>query len=557
MAKEDDAALKRILFIEERQAALIKAAESLQSSLLGRLIAVVEEIRKSPDPAIDKVFDTFTRNEASTVVGQFAKDIMSIGGLNAEYFGSILDLPARDYKAIQANANDYLLKRFGLGRDGRPVRNGFLESFITDPTVRRAVKQYAYKTKGSGVGVQEFTKGLGDLLSGDSGPIVKYYKTFALDTYQQADREIQEQAAQRLNLTCFLYAGGLIKSSRAFCLSKNGKVFTRDEALAWKNLEFDGKPTNYDPLRDLGGYNCRHHKNYITDKMAIRRRPELADVLKPGSAEEQPKEVEPEVRQTPPPKLEPKADTPKVYRDQAEFEAALKDGGWSVGPLKLEKFNEHCSGVDVARIGKSTREQLEASGLGHFRMRIEPHGSGGVVFNVDAETKDRKDYFTLSRIFHVEDGLRTVEHSFLQIPKDLQGKGFTKELFGNWYQEYKAAGLDKISLHANIDVGGYAWAKYGFECDFMDSVEGVLEHAFSKSRNIKAMSAESTGAYRKMKDAFTEFYANNPVDAPFPMDVFANIKGGKELMLGSDWFGSLNLKNPERRAMWEAYLNKK
>lgn len=278
MAKEDDAALKRILYIEERQAALIKAAESLQGSLLTRLSAVVSAIQRSPDAAIDAVFDDFSRNEAAKVIGRFAKDIVGIGKLNAEYFGAVADLSDKDFKAIQSTAEDYLLKRFGLGRNGKPVRNGFLESFVTDPTLRRSVKQYAYRTKGSGAGLQEFTKGLGDLLSGQgqqAGPIVRYYKTYALDTYQQADREIQEQAAERLGMSAFLYAGGLIKSSRKFCIDKNGKVFTRDEALAWKELEFDGKPTNYDPLRDLGGYGCRHHKNYITDKMAKRRRPEL------------------------------------------------------------------------------------------------------------------------------------------------------------------------------------------------------------------------------------------------------------------------------------------
>lgn len=279
MAKEDDAATKRILYIEQRQAALIKAAESLQGSLLARLVVVADAIRKSPDAAIDAVFDDFSRNEAAKVVGQFAKDIIGIGKLNAEYFGAVADLSPKDYRAIQTTAEGYLLKRFGLGRNGKPVRNGFLESFITDPTVRRSVKQYAYKTKGSGAGLNEFTKGLGDLLKAGDGPIVKYYKTYALDTYQQADREIQEQAAERLGMSAFIYAGGLIKSSRQFCISKNGKVFTRAEALAWKNLEFDGKPTNYDPLRDLGGYGCRHHKNYITNKMAIRRRPELESVL--------------------------------------------------------------------------------------------------------------------------------------------------------------------------------------------------------------------------------------------------------------------------------------
>jgi hypothetical protein len=36
------------------------------------------------------------------------------------------------------------------------------------------------------------------------------------------------------------------------------------------------KPPNYNPIRDLGGYACRHHLNWIPYELAVMLRPDLA-----------------------------------------------------------------------------------------------------------------------------------------------------------------------------------------------------------------------------------------------------------------------------------------
>ncbi len=35
----------------------------------------------------------------------------------------------------------------------------------------------------------------------------------------------------------------------------------------------------YEPLRDMGGHRCRHSPNFISNREAISRRPELKGVL--------------------------------------------------------------------------------------------------------------------------------------------------------------------------------------------------------------------------------------------------------------------------------------
>lgn len=42
------------------------------------------------------------------------------------------------------------------------------------------------------------------------------------------------------------------------------------------------------------------------------------------------------------------------------------------------------------------------------------------------------------------------------------GKGVGKEMLASNVAFYQKMGLDAVEVHANIDVGGYAWAKYGY-----------------------------------------------------------------------------------------------
>jgi hypothetical protein len=43
-----------------------------------------------------------------------------------------------------------------------------------------------------------------------------------------------------------------------------------------------------------------------------------------------------------------------------------------------------------------------------------------------------------------------------------QGKGIGKTMLAANVRMYQKLGLDEVEVHANIDVGGYAWAKYGY-----------------------------------------------------------------------------------------------
>jgi hypothetical protein len=106
----------------------------------------------------------------------------------------------------------------------------------------------------------------------------RYYSRWTADIYSQYQRVGANEIRKDIGLRFAIYQGGLIESSRPFCEKRNGEVFHEDEIKSWVNLDFKGKPeSGYDPVTDLGGYNCRHRLDWISDELAFSLRPELKE----------------------------------------------------------------------------------------------------------------------------------------------------------------------------------------------------------------------------------------------------------------------------------------
>jgi hypothetical protein len=55
---------------------------------------------------------------------------------------------------------------------------------------------------------------------------------------------------------------------------------------------------------------------------------------------------------------------------------------------------------------------------------------------------------------------------YLDLAPSVRGQGFASEFNGYLERWYRASGVERIQVHANIDVGGYSWSAAGF--DFAD-----------------------------------------------------------------------------------------
>jgi len=172
---------------------------------------------------------------------------------------------------------------------------------------------------------------------------------------------------------------------------------------------------------------------------------------------------------------------------------------------------------------------------------------GGQVFVsgkiFDTLSGTQVGYF--KRMIYRDGDATCVYHDWLEINPHYRETGFGSTFYQHNEDTYMKMGFDKIKLQAALAVGGYVWAKLGF--DFEDS--GKRDNLLEKAEGIW----------------------ERRYDTPFPNGIkhawqLASLVGhdgfriGKESMLGSDWYGYKNLKpttNNVQVAVGDAYYNSK
>jgi hypothetical protein len=219
---------------------------------IGRLDS---ELKKVADLKGDKLLEWFFEQTQKN------------GQQNKAYFTDIVGKKGIE-KAYSLAMESILLR---LGYDGKEfIKNGLLFdlSRVTDPI--RKIKAETIKAISQGQSFFEFQKSISSFVTGgqNAGIIENHFRTNAYDTFQQIDRTISNNMAVSLDMNYAVYSEGLMTTSRKFCIDRVGKVFSRKEIESWRKLDWDGKNDNYDPLTDVGGYNCTHTLDFITDDLA-------------------------------------------------------------------------------------------------------------------------------------------------------------------------------------------------------------------------------------------------------------------------------------------------
>jgi hypothetical protein len=157
-------------------------------------------------------------------------------------------------------------------------------------------------------------------------------------------------------------------------------------------------------------------------------------------------------------------------------------------------------------------------------------------------------------------GRLLVEHDLLSIEnRDYQGNGFGTDFHMNQENYYMTHNFDRIEVHAALDVGGYMWAKMGFQWDENNPgktdvgyrVRALLEESNYSEAQIKLEPQTKT----ILKDWETRLFDDNSKNDPEPFELAAvrdpnfpnNRQVGKALMLNSNWYGVKYLTPTGRR----------
>lgn len=125
----------------------------------------------------------------------------------------------------------------------------------------------------------------------------------------------------------------------------------------------------------------------------------------------------------------------------------------------------------------------------------------------------------------------TAHHLVFELPASKRAHGIGKQVLAGEVELYKKLGLQTVELTANLSVGGYAWAKYGFLPD---------------------------------KTTWDVMRGNMPLDLdpafkrPDPKLIWklADSPNGKDFLIGRSWQGTLDLNDPESMARFNAYVQR-
>ena len=249
--------------------ALVTAITQEQRALLGDLLSMVNQLDRDKGGAImftrknerligeivKGLQDTMLRGEYANAIETFSAEmttaIRSTDSLPPKIFGTSAELDTSKAAAILRVKKEEALRLY-LG-DG--LAGYFLEPLRTELT--NAVI--------SGASVKSLSQNLRTFMLGDGntdGRLKWYVQGIAYDTVAVSDRAYTRGATEDLGLQWYYYVGGMKKTTRPFCESRNGKFFHVKEVESWASLgQWEGRMPGTDAKTIFllcGGYRCQH-----------------------------------------------------------------------------------------------------------------------------------------------------------------------------------------------------------------------------------------------------------------------------------------------------------
>lgn len=250
----------------------------------------------------------------------------------------------------------------------------------------------------------------------------------------------------------------------------------------------------------------------------------------------------------------------KTY--QEEFDERLEDVRSEVTDSYVDNYGEEYRNQATEDLGLDADSFNEVYGTSHTGMT--PDGREVTLqaqvenvyvnkwdesIDVDGTIYDADGNWAgeFQRKFSRDDsGDMVVEHALLRIEDDYQGTGFSKVFNRTAENYYISHGVDKVDIHAALDVGGYAWAKQGFDWAPKGGATGNVKRQFDEVLDNPSLPGSVRRSGVELR-ARLDLPSSDP-DYPTPREVasWGYVQGastwpGKQTLLGSDWYGQKSL----------------
>ena len=163
----------------------------------------------------------------------------------------------------------------------------------------------------------------------------------------------------------------------------------------------------------------------------------------------------------------------------------------------------------------------------------------------------------LTRNFVKRGGQWEIDHELLEIGWAGQGTGLAKKILKNDLELYQKMGIKAVNLEAGLEIGGYAWARYGFvpqaaewvkvKSVILERSKLIMKDLSPTNRTIlkQALASRDPKAIWKIADMRTPVKKFDP-KALDPTGHYPAVKPGDEplgsfLLREQNWKGTLNL----------------
>lgn len=162
------------------------------------------------------------------------------------------------------------------------------------------------------------------------------------------------------------------------------------------------------------------------------------------------------------------------------------------------------------------------------------HGSLFGTLTVESQSDD----FRFQRVLDPRTG--SVNNAYFKVDSSLQGSSVGKDVLLGQAALYEQTGLfDRMTVYANIDVGGYAWARYGY-VPRQESWDSFRQYA----------------DYTRITDPADRQAVRQILSSSDPKSMWAvaDSRYGRDLLLNKSWSGELNFRDPDAMRRFRVYL---
>lgn len=190
--------------------------------------------------------------------------------------------------------------------------------------------------------------------------------------------------------------------------------------------------------------------------------------------------------------------------------------------------------LDITNSDNTLDKFCQNKGISIEKRIVLISDSGNVQMVCDGHkvgSKNKEDVFLFRRFYEKNGNRVSLVIDDLYLPKDLQDRGNSKQLFNILLRECGEIGATDIKLTAT-DVGSYVWARYGFCADIKDAFR-IVQGSINISEVEKDIASTVLRAWSKV----------NKTTEKFPMKLLSDLPFGKKLLKGERWDGYFDLKD--------------